>query len=63
MALKWKAKAQKYGGLVGRAGPSVQRKSGTRAVLFEKGGVCCGRQKKGQQGEKGIKWLCPAWER
>jgi len=66
MGLKGGAEAHEHSGLVARAGPSVQEtaeENGHKgSVLFGRGGVCCGREQKGGQGEKGTKWLCPAWE-
>lgn len=48
MGLKEGAEAHKHGGLVGRAGPSVQRKVEEKgrksSVLLGRGTVCCGRQ-------------------
>lgn len=67
MGLKACAEAYKHDGLLGRRGANVQGKveeKGCRgSVLSGRAGSCCGGEQKEGQDEKGIKWLCPAWER
>lgn len=67
MGLKGGAGAHRYGCLVERAGLNMQGKAEEKgrkgSTLLGRGRVCRGREWKAGQGEKGIKWLCPAWER
>lgn len=67
MGLKACAEAFKHGGQFGRDDANVQgqaeEKGGKGSVLCGRGGSCCGGEQKEGQDEKGIKWLCPVWER